>query len=127
VAAAATPDAAPQAVRPRFLQALDNVESAGDGTYVADCPICRDILLIEPEEQGWLLECDGGHTHEQLVEWLGITDLRFDPAWGVRAWICMMLATTPHTWAALLAGEPVNDAALDQAYLARFRTAGILP
>jgi len=111
---------------PRFLQALDHVHAADDG-YVADCPICRDLLLIEPDGGTWTLSCDSGCSHDEIVAWCAITDLRVDPTWGPRAWVCLMLATTPHTWAALLNGEPVNNAALDPTYLARFRAAGILP
>ena len=115
------------AARPQFLQALDNVEDAGDGSHIADCPICRDLLLIEPAQDTWRLQCDGGCTHQELSSWLGITDLRVDPHWGPRAWVCLMLATTPHTWAALLNEEPVNQAALDPVYLTRFRAGGIIP
>lgn len=112
--------------RPLFLQALDHVEDPGDGTFVADCPICRDLLIVEPDTDDWRLECDSGHTHQELVEWLRLTDLRVDPAWGAHAWICMMLATTPDIWEALLQGEPVNAAALDPMWLARLRAGGIL-
>ena len=125
--AASTAAAAGTQQRPLFLQALDNVEDPGDGTYIADCPICRDLLLLDPDGHDWQLTCDGGCTHEELVNWLQLDDLRVDPAWGDRAWICLMLATTPDTWAALLLGEPVNQAALDPAWLARFRTGGIIP
>ena len=116
---------------PTFLRALDNTCDAGDGTFVADCPICRDLLLVRPDADGyrWRIVCDGGCEHEEIVRWLRITDLRTEAAaaWGARAWVALMLATTPDIWAGLLLGEPVNEAALDQAYLARFRKAGIIP
>lgn len=111
---------------PRFLAALDNADDAGYGSYVADCPICRDILLIEDIQGRWRLECDGGHHHDELVLWLRIRDCRVNPSHDNRAWVALMLAPTPEIWDALLNNEPVAEEALDQEWLARFRKAGVL-
>ena len=106
--------------------ALDNVEDAGDGSYIADCPICRDLLLIENIAGRWRLNCDNGHHHDELTLWLRIADCRANPADDNRAWVALMLAPTPQIWQALLNGEPVADEALDPKWLARFRKAGVL-
>ncbi len=113
-------------MRPLFLQALDHVDDPADGTYVAECSSCRDLLLVEPVDGWWHFNCDGGCTHEEIVRWLAIDDLRVTSAQGDRMWICMMLATTPDVWAGLLLGEPVNEDALDPECLQRFRKAGIV-
>jgi hypothetical protein len=41
---------------------------------------------------------------------------------AVYAWWCLMLATTPDTWAELLAGEPVEPGRLDPKWLERAET-----
>lgn len=114
-------------MRPRFLQALDNVDATDNG-YLADCPICRDILLIDPgnHQNLWTLACDGGCTHDELVRWLQITELRIDPDWETRMWVALMLAPTPEIWHALRAGAPVNEESLHQDWLQRFRKFGVV-
>lgn len=112
--------------RPRFIRALDNCDQDEDGTWVADCPICHDILLIEPRGDRWRLTCDGGCTHDELVLWLRITDCRVHPSRDNRAWIALMLAPTPEIWQAFLNREPVAVEALDQKWLARFKKAGVM-
>jgi len=42
-----------------------------------------------------------------------------------RLWVGLMLSRTPEVWAALVRGDPVNEAVLDQAWLRRFRTLGL--
>lgn len=113
--------------RPRFAAALDNADPVGDGSWIADCPICRDLLLIEPRADRWRLTCDSGQcTHDELVLWLKIADCRVHPSRDNRAWVALMLAPTPEIWQALLDGEHVAEEALDQRWLARFKKAGVV-
>lgn len=116
--------AAPTA--PHIVRALDHADPAGDGSWIADCPICRNLLEITPRGERWRLSCDGGCTHDELVLWLRIHDCRINRSDDNRAWVALMLAPTPDIWQALLDGEPVAEEALDPTWLARFRKAGVL-
>lgn len=120
------PQTAEASTAPHITRALDNADPAGDGSWIADCPICRQILLIEPRGERWRITCDGGCTHDELVLWLRISDCRINPTVDNRSWVALMLSPTPHVWQALLDGEPVAEEALDQRWLTRFRKAGVL-
>lgn len=115
---------------PRLLRALDHVTETQDG-YIADCPICtnpargtKELLAITPGPDGhWRLHCDGDCTHRELAAWLQC-DTLIDPYLARKAWVALMLSPTPETWAALTAGTPVPDQALDPLWVNRLRKAG---
>lgn len=111
---------------PLFLQALDDVHAHDDRTYTAKCPTCPEGTLTVAAAGNWTLRCSDGCTHDDLVRWLSLDDLRADRATHDRAWVALMLAPTPEIWAALLEGDPVDPAALDQLWLRRFKRLGIL-
>lgn len=116
--------AAQNAQGPAFLQALDHVHPTETG-WLAACPHfgCGNLLLIDPDEGHWLFYCDGGHTHDEIVQYLDLHDLRVDTRASVRAWLALRLAKTPDAWAGLILGLPVQPEAIDQLELARQRKA----
>lgn len=121
---AANPVGKPSA--PLFLQALDSVQAQDNGSFTAECPICREGMWIVAAGGTWTLRCSADCTHDELVRWLHLTDLRADRATYDRAWVALMLAPTPEIWGALLAGDPVDPNALDPLWLKRFRRLGIV-
>lgn len=105
---------------PAFLRALDHVLPTDSG-WIAQCPVfgCPELLDITAGPFEWQFECDGEHTHEDVVDYLQC-DTRLDPLEANRAWRALMLAPDLQTWAALLAGQPVPRTALDPLWLRRF-------
>ncbi len=110
---------------PRFLQALDSVDDAGELGWIAECPICRGLLLVEPVQGMWTFSCDEDCDHDAICAWLDIKDLRIDPGYDDRLYMTMMLAKTPEVWKALMQGDPVDPAVLDQEYLRRYQELGV--
>lgn len=109
------------AVVPRFLLGLDHVRGAPDGGYVAQCPVCRGLLHIVRERYEWLLDCQGGCSHDELVRWLAC-DVRRAPTPSQRMWVCMMLAGRRlDVFEALLRDEPVPLSALAPLWVRRLR------
>lgn len=106
---------------PGHARSCDNMSLQDDGSWLGECPICRAELTVAPAVGNWAFRCAGDCTHEELVRWLSITDLRAERAASSRAWTALMLATTPEIWQALLEGRPVAREALDQDWLARTR------
>jgi hypothetical protein len=111
--------------RPAFLRALDHALPAEDG-WVAQCPVfgCPDLLVISPDNGHWRFNCDGQHTHDDIVDYLH-ADTRTDTRSPVRAWVALRLALTPDAWAGLILGLPVQPQAIDQLEHRRLRRAGL--
>lgn len=110
---------------PRFLQALDSVDDLGEQGYVAKCPICRGLLLVEAVEGMWTFSCDDDCDHDEICAWLEIKDLRVEAGYDDRLYMSLMLATTAEVWKALMQGDPVDPAVLDQEYLQRYQALGM--
>lgn len=119
-----TPAVSRPAEGPAFLRGLDHVHPTDNG-WLAQCCVwgCDQLLQIAPVDGHWLFTCHGEHTHEEIVAYLALHDLRVDPRPAIRAWLALRLAKTPDAWAGLILGLPVQPQAIDQLELARQRKA----
>lgn len=115
------PAAAPPALEPRLLRALDNTHPTDNG-WTAECPHfgCGATLHITHDTHEWRLHCEQGCTHQELVDYLQ-ADTRLDPITSNRAWRALCLSPTPTVWQALLENQAVPIAALDPLWARRFR------
>lgn len=128
------PRTEPKQPTPAFVRACDNMRENNDRTWQGNCPICSGPMRVAPVANEWAFRCDGpGYStpntpcrHDEIVRWLGLSDLRVDRDHADRAWVALVLANTTETWQALLEGRPVARQAVNQLALKRLQRLGVL-